>query len=67
MKWEIVCPDGRVRDYPYMNYGDARAMAAEMSRERCSLWEDPSLIQTSQPPCPEGRHIVRKMRGAWAS
>jgi hypothetical protein len=24
--WEIVCPDGRVRDYPYHNKGDAEDM-----------------------------------------
>lgn len=57
--WEIVCPDGRVRDYPYHNHDDAEDMAHHMSARRCRLYPKPSPIELSQPPCPEGLHTIR--------
>lgn len=57
--WEVVCPDGRVRSYPYHNFGDAESDAQLRTEERCSLWPEPSPIELSQPPCPEGKHEVR--------
>ena len=57
--WEIVCPDGRVRSYPYHNFGDAEFDAQLRTEERCQLWPEPSPIALSQPPCPEGEHTVR--------
>ena len=64
--WEIVCPDGRVRHYPFHGKGDADADAEEMLSRCCQVWKQPSELKISQPPCPEGRHTVRavNVRGA---
>jgi len=56
--WEIVCPDGRVRRYPFHNLDDAED-AAEHCAERCDPFKVPSELMTSQPPCPHGTHTVR--------
>lgn len=62
--WEIVCPDGRVRHYPYHNREDAEDTALEAearraSTARCSFWDQPSDLELSQPQCPGGSHVVR--------
>lgn len=57
--WEVVCPDGRVRDYPYHNLGDAESTARLATERQCRLWPEPSPIELEQPPCPEGEHKVR--------
>ena len=57
--WEIVCPDGKVRHYPFHDEDDAKAEAMLASSQRCRLWSAPSDLETSQPPCPEGEHTVR--------
>lgn len=62
--WEVVCPDGRVRDYPYTNEGDAESMAQAKGRYRCQCYPEPGEIETSQPPCPEGEHAIRRVAGA---
>lgn len=57
--YEVVCPDGRVRHYPFHNRGDAESTARLAGKRRCRLWPDPSPLELSQPPCPEGEHTVR--------
>ena len=57
--WEVVCPDGRVRHYPFHNHGDAESTAQLATQRRCRLWPEPSDLETSQLPCPEGKHEVR--------
>ena len=58
--WEVVCPDGRVRHYPFHNEGDARGEARHATSRRChSPKLDLSEIELAQPPCPEGTHVVR--------
>lgn len=59
--WEIVCPDGRVRHYPFHNFGDAEAMALRFSERRCQLFKEPSPLELRHPPCPEGKHEVHPM------
>ena len=56
---EIVCPDGRVRHYPYHNKGDADADAKHASTKGCSFFKNKSRLETSQPPCPSGKHKTR--------
>jgi hypothetical protein len=56
--WEIVCPDGRVRHYPFHNFDDAED-AAEHCAKRCDPFRVPSELMASQPPCPHGPHAVR--------
>ncbi len=65
--WEVVCPDGRVRHYPYHNLGDAESTAriasksgvAPGERVGCRMWPEPSPLEAAQPPCPGGSHTVR--------
>lgn len=57
--YEVVCPDGRVRDYPYHNLGDAESTARLATKRQCRLYPEPSPLELSQPPCPEGEHVVR--------
>lgn len=64
--YEIVCPDGRVRHYPYHNKGDALSTARTVSdpawhgeRGACRIAPNPSPLEESQPPCPGGKHTVR--------
>lgn len=59
--YEVVCPDGCVRHYPFHNEGDAESTARLASERRCRLWPKPSPLELSQPPCPEGHHVVRPM------
>jgi hypothetical protein len=56
--WEIVCPDGRVRHYPFHNLDDAEDAAGHCAK-RCDPYKIPSDLMTSQPPCPHGTHTVR--------
>jgi hypothetical protein len=61
--WEIVCPDGLIRDYPYHNREDAEDMAEVMTTKRCNgLWPKPGRLELEQPPCPEGKHVVRAIK-----
>ena len=66
--WEVVCPDGRVRHWPYHNLDDAEAHAERASdlrwiarRGSCRLAPDMDELEASQPPCPGGRHETRPM------
>jgi hypothetical protein len=56
--WEIVCPDGRVRHYPFHNMDDAED-AADHCATRCNPYKVPSALFNSLPPCPHGAHAVR--------
>ena len=60
--WEILCPDGFVRDYPYHNRGNAESMAdlsSKSIKKACRLYPKRSPIELALPPCPGGKHIVR--------
>lgn len=61
--YEIVCPDGRVRRYPYHNQGDALSDAKHVTHRGClrmgGVFETPSELETSLPDCPGGEHTVR--------
>lgn len=52
--FEVVCPDGRVRLYPYHNEGDAKCDAEAVTERGCV--SDPI---GKQPSCPGGLHVVR--------
>lgn len=52
--WEVVCPDGCVRLYPYHNEGDAKCDAEILTQRGCA--KDPI---GKQPQCPGGLHTVR--------
>lgn len=68
--WEVVCPDGLVRFYPFHNEDDARSEATALSNQEekppghdgrpgCSPWLKPSDLELQHPPCGGGRHTVR--------
>jgi len=63
--WEVVCPDGVKRHYPYHNLGDARAHAKRASDPKwfamrgCRLAPKPSKLELSLPKCPGGRHEAK--------
>ncbi len=59
--YEIVCPDAKVRHYPYTNLGDAEAMASRATRKSCRIWPNPSPLELSLPPCPGGEHKVASL------
>lgn len=58
--YEVVCPDGCVRRYPYHNKGDAACDAEVMSGKlECSPSE---RWTTAYGKCPQGSHTVRPIR-----
>lgn len=57
--WEIECPDGRVRHYPYTNLADAEFDARLCDDRGCRLFAQPNELEKSLPPCPGGAHGVR--------
>lgn len=67
--FEIVCPDGNVRHYPFHHEDDAKAMANAATRNKkaqdhdkrpgCSPWSEPSDLELRHPPCAGGHHTVR--------
>jgi hypothetical protein len=57
--FEVVCPDGRVRHYPYHNEDDAICDAEVFAEQKCSIYPEPSPLEKRHPPCPEGKHTVR--------
>lgn len=54
----IVCPDGKVRHYPYTNEDDALADAEAIDRERCPLTCKDGT-DSGLGPCPGRGHAVR--------
>ncbi len=63
--WNVVCPDGMKRHFPYHNLGDAESHAKFASdpkwiakRGSCRLAPKPSKYELSFPPCPGGKHEV---------
>lgn len=66
--WEVVCPDGRVRTYPYHNREDAEDHAEVVSdpewfaERQCRLAPEPSPLELSQSACCGGPHRVRPIQ-----
>ncbi len=57
--WEVICPDGRVRHYPYLSREQAEAEAWRFDHACRSTGSRPTALETSQPPCPGGHHVAR--------
>lgn len=57
--YEIVCPDGRVRHYPYHNEGDAESDARTYTRKQHCRVEPDDPRGWGDPPCPQGEHTTR--------
>lgn len=61
MSYEIVCPDGHVRHYPYTQALDAEFDARFIDREgKCQLYKIPNELEARLPACDKQRpHTVR--------
>lgn len=57
--FEVVCPDGHVRHYPFHNEGDAASAANRATTKKCRPAPNPSPIELLHPPCLGGEHTVR--------
>jgi len=61
--YEIACPDGHVRRYPYHNKGDADSDARRVNAKGClrlgGAFKKSSPLEEALPPCPGGEHVVR--------
>lgn len=63
--YEVVCPDGLVRSYPYHDKDGAESHVkhandpAWFANRRCRLAPKPSELESSKPPCQGGEHHVR--------
>lgn len=57
--WEIVCPDGKARHYPYTNFDDAESDARLAERKWCQFYKYPGALEREHGPCPGGKHEVR--------
>jgi hypothetical protein len=55
--YEIVCPDGQTRHYPYTNEGDALCDAESYDRRGCATWKNGERVLLTD--CPGGIHTVR--------
>lgn len=59
--WEVVCPDGCVRHFPYHNLGDAECDAEVFAEGRCELGLESRSSEANRSACPQGRHAVRSV------
>jgi hypothetical protein len=57
--WQIVCPDGRVRHYPYRNRDDALADAHVCDHRGCQFYAEQNELETGAPPCTGAPHRVQ--------
>lgn len=57
--YEIICPDGKTRHYPYFSEGDAKFDAGQITKEGCFSVVHP--YGTVKAGCPEGEHTVRPL------
>ena len=63
--WELVCPDGGVRHFPYANKLDAEYDATLCSEEGCQIFPESFSLEAKRPACVGGPHQVvpaRKIR-----
>lgn len=58
--WQIVCPDGNVRHYPYAYEAPARVDAKACSRS-CRMEPKLNKLEAANPPCANGKHTVREI------
>lgn len=59
--WQIVCPDGLVRHFPYVNDTAARYDANARTEHGCRLSAKMNKLEAAHPPCPGGEHTIRRV------
>ncbi|HEU5073925.1 MAG TPA: hypothetical protein VFU02_07125 [Polyangiaceae bacterium] len=58
MAWEIVCPDGGVRHFPYADKSDADFDVTLCAEEGCQIFPESHWLEATRPPCAGGPHRV---------
>lgn len=58
--FEVVCPDGHVRHFPYTNKGDALCDAVHYTERGCAHWK--KGVRALDPSCPQGVHTIRPIQ-----
>lgn len=56
--WELVCPDGGVRHFPYAEKGDAEYDSTLCAEEGCQIFPESYSLEAARPPCVGGPHRV---------
>ncbi len=57
--WEVICPDGCVRHWPYVDRDGAETEARIFSAGACGSYRKATALETNLPRCPGGSHSVR--------
>lgn len=64
--FEIVCPDGLVRRYPYHNRDDAHSDARRVNSIGCwrlgGAYQTPNKLEQRLPRCAGEPHTVRRRK-----
>ena len=62
MSWEIVCPDGGVRHFPYADKNDAEYDATLCAEEGCHIFPESQWLEPRRPQCAGGQHRIVRAR-----
>lgn len=57
MRYQVICPDGHVRHYPYLNREDA-AFDCKVFDRCCQRFKEPNALERELPPCNGKPHSV---------
>lgn len=57
MRWQVRCPDGHVRHYPYLNREDA-AFDCSVFDRCCQRYDTLNALERELPPCRGKPHVV---------
>lgn len=60
--WELVCPDGGVRHFPYSNKDDAEYDATLCTEEGCQIFPESQSLEPTRPACVGGEHRVVRVK-----
>jgi hypothetical protein len=59
--WQIICPDGLVRHFPYVSQEAAEVDADCCSKLGCRMTPKMNPLEVAHPPCPRGVHTIRRL------
>jgi hypothetical protein len=62
--WELVCPDGGVRHFPYSSKDDAEYDATLCTEEGCQIFPESQWLEAARPPCVGGPHRVIRAKAS---
>lgn len=61
--WEIVCPDGGLRHFPYATRDDAEFDATLCAEEGCQIFPESTWLEPRRPTCMGGPHRIVVTKG----